>query len=218
MRKNEVNHIVSIYDQNIGNDIGLDPATFVIAALSEDQLVESKRFMKNQDEESFNELMKISNKEIYLTPEDLPVDMTLEEMLTQPNKSLIDWFDHQVEITVASTKRDLLRSDYAKLREVTEMQYALTKRFVGKTAISGFITGTLFGMGLDYELQESANTALINLGANQHIPIYSHRPIDIVVDLVGSIGGAMAGWLIATKLSPRIAKRKAQKLIDKNSI
>ena len=209
MRKNEVNHIVSIYDQNIGNDIGLDPATFVIAALSEDQLVESKRFMKNQDEESFNELMNIRNKEIYLTPEDLPVDKSIEELLTQPNKSLIDWFDHQVEITIASTKRDLLRSDYAKLREVSEMQYTLTKRFFGKTAIAGFITGTLFGMGLDYELQESANTA---------IPIYSHRPIDIVVGLVGSIGGATAGSLIATKLSPRIAKRKAQKLIDKNSI
>ena len=80
MIKNEVNHIVSIYDQNIGNDAGLEPATFVIAALSEAQLVESKRFMKKQNEESFNELMKISNKEIYLTPEDLPVDMTLEEM------------------------------------------------------------------------------------------------------------------------------------------
>ena len=218
MRKNEVNHIVSIYDQNIGNDIGLDPATFVIAALSEDQLVESKRFMKNQDEESFNELMNIRNKEIYLKPEDLPVDKSIEELLTQPNKSLIDWFDHQVEITIASTKRDLLRSDYVKLREVTEKQYALTKRFVGKTAIAGFITGTLFGMGLDYELQESANTAMRNLGANQHIPIYSHRPIDIVVGLIGSIGGATAGSLIATKLSPRIAKRKAQKLIDKNSI
>lgn len=205
MKKDEINHIVNIYNENLNNDNGVDPAIHAIASLSVKELKESVVFMQRQDEESYNRLM-----DKFKLSDSIEIDR-------EPTQETIDkWLHAQTDIVVASAQRDLLKNDFDKLQDISEKQYGLTKRFMGKMAIAGFTAGSIFGYGLDYSLQKSAINAVRSMGDSQPIHIYNSRPVDIAIDLVGAAAGTLIGLLVGTKLSPRIARRNAIKIVEES--
>jgi hypothetical protein len=213
---NPVETVTAAYDfaQTI-ESISTDPATRVVAEIN-------PKIINQASRNSVNSLVRFGYSSSELTQSALIAEHNLLfGNPTNRNEAQQRYLKAKAASAAISEKEDAAWVDYNKVDAVKDKQFKLARRFVASLVLTGTLIG---GVGLGWLTAEAQTSVATSLNAQDkaeklklpEISTAPEIPVDSVVGGVGGLVGGEMGLVAGIILSPRAARRRANRIVKKS--